>query len=145
MESVESNRTPLWFRVIAVLALLWNVLGSIAVVMQLLTTEEGLSQLPVDQQEFFRSTPLWVHAAALVAVIGGVLGCVGLIAGKRWSIALLGASLVGVIAQQSWMYLASDMVSVIGLGSIALPTLILAFAIGLLILSMWAAKKGWIR
>lgn len=82
--------TPKWFKVVAFVALLWNLLGCVAFVSELRLTPEAVSKLSAAQQAMYAARPIWSVAATGVAVVGGALGCIGLILCKRWAYPLLG-------------------------------------------------------
>ena len=43
------NTTPKWFTAVAVVALLWNIIGLIAVIMNMLLTPEQIAAMPTEQ------------------------------------------------------------------------------------------------
>ena len=137
----ESERVPGSYLVIACAALVWNLIGLSAVVMQLAIGEAAMAELPANQQELIRQTPAWFKACALTAVIFGVAGSLGLVFRKRWAIPAFVISLLGLIGQQSWMWFMSNTFEVMVPGSWVLPTMIMLIAIGLLIFALVAAKK----
>ena len=49
--------SPAWLKPLAWAALVWNLLGVIALIMQLLITPEMIDQLPLDQQDEVASSP----------------------------------------------------------------------------------------
>ncbi|NNC97213.1 MAG: hypothetical protein HKN88_03985 [Gammaproteobacteria bacterium] len=66
----ETNKLPMWFWVVAVLALIWNLLGlgaflSTAVLM----SPETLASMSPAEQELYANTPSWANVAFGVAVI----------------------------------------------------------------------------
>jgi hypothetical protein len=133
---------PKWFKPVAVVALLWNLLGCVAFVMDIRLTPEDVAKLTAAQQAMYAARPAWSVAATGIAVWGGALGCIGLIFGKRWSYPVLALSLLGVIVQD---------VSLFGMsGAQADPTalilqgIVLVVAIGLVLLSRKAIKGGWV-
>ena len=63
--------TPKWFKVVAVIALLWNLLGCLAFAMDLRMTPEDVAALPEAQQALYAARPGWAVVATAVAVIGG--------------------------------------------------------------------------
>lgn len=139
--STESERVPGYYLVIAWVALVWNLIGLSAVVMQLAISDAAMAELPANQQELIRQTPAWFKACALTAVIFGVAGSLGLVLQKRWAIPAFVISLLGLIGQQSWMWFMSNTFEVMGPGSWILPTMVMLIAIGLLIFAFVAAKK----
>jgi hypothetical protein len=132
--------TPKWFKVVAFVALLWNLLGCVAFVSELRLTPEAVSKLSAAQQAMYAARPIWSVAATGVAVVGGALGCIGLILGKRWAYPLLGLSLVGVILQDI------SLVAHVGATSnaVILQGIVLAVAVGLVLLARKAIKSAWL-
>jgi Na+-driven multidrug efflux pump len=140
--NTSSERVPKYYQAIAWLALVWNLIGLVAVVAQVAISDAALAELPANQQELIRQTPSWFVACALAAVIFGVAGSLGLVLRKKWAIPAFLLSLVGLIGQQSWMWFFSNTFEVMGPGSWILPTLVMLIAIGLLVFSF--AKKDWL-
>jgi len=63
---------PHWsFWVICIVALIWNVMGSINFIMQ--TNPEMLANYPETAQSLIASRPLWATIAFAIAVFGGAL------------------------------------------------------------------------
>ena len=136
---------PLWFWIVAGIALLWNLMGTAAFAAQMMMTEEALAPLPEDQQELYRNIPGWVNIAFGFAVFGGVLGSIGLLMRKRWATFVFVLSLLGVIGQQSYMYLFSDTMAIMGAGAAIFPTIVLLASVGLIVLAIVATQRRWIR
>lgn len=141
-----SIRAPIWFYILSVLFLLWNLFG-LAVFclgMFVLNTKEALLNAGLNeaQAELTLSTPTWVNIAFGVAVIFGVLGSVALIATRKLAIPLLAISLLGVLVQNTYTYLLSNVVEVMGVG--ASPVVIVG-AIAVIPFAIFCARKGWLR
>ncbi len=142
----KTTSAPVWFLVVSGILLLWNLFGLAVFVMAITVfrnrealVDAGLNE---EQVELTLSTPTWVNIAFGVAVVFGVLGCVALLMRKKLAIPLLLLSLLGVIAQNTYMYLLSDTVSIMGVG--ASPMVILV-AIALIPFAVLASSKGWIE
>lgn len=72
------------FYSIAVLALIWNLMGVGAYLIQAFMTEEMIATLPEEQQaEFLVEHPAWYTALFALAVFGGALACILLLARKK--------------------------------------------------------------
>ena len=87
--------TPTWFRAVAVVALLWNLLGCFAFFSDLRLSPADLAKLPEAQQALYAARPGWAVAATAVSVFGGVLGSIGLLLGKKWALPVFVLSLLG--------------------------------------------------
>lgn len=138
------SATPRWFTVVAVLALLWNLLGCTAFVMDLMMTPEAVAKLSAEQQVLDSMRPMWAVFATGTAVIGGALGSLGLMMKKRWATMLLVLSLLGVIAQDYGLFFVVDGVALGGMTVVVLQGCVLLIAIGLVMLSRKAAARGWL-
>ena len=134
-------KLPVWFWIVGVLALLWNLMGLGAFATESLV----IPTLPEDQQELFRVRPSWVYAAYAVAVIAGTLGCILLLMKRKLAIIVFILSLLGVLAQQCYVFFMSDSFKVMGNGAMVLPILILIIAIALIFYSIKLNAKGWLR
>ena len=137
---------PMWFWIVAVLMLIWNLLGlaAFAGIMAMSSSDEALQQSGLNnaQIQLIKETPTWVNIAFCVAVVFGVLGCIALLMRKNLAVVLLVLSLVGVIAQSVYIFLLSDSVEIMGVG---LSPLVIPIAIALVPFSMYCAKQSWWR
>jgi hypothetical protein len=90
---------PVWFWVIAVVALLWFLMDISMFFMRVFMTEDGLNAMPANQQHLYRNIPLWVNVVFAGEVFGGALGSVGLLLRTRWALPLFVVSIIGVLSQ----------------------------------------------
>ena len=131
-------KVPLWFWIVGVLALLWNLMGVMAFIMQVTMSAETAAARPEAQRQYYESIPLWVMAAFVVAVFGGTLGCVLLLARRCQALVLFIASLFGVLAQFSYGIFVGNSLEIFGRGALILP--LLTIVIGILLI--WFARMG---
>ena len=97
MNETAANPVPGWFKTLAIVALIWNLLGVMSFFMQMNMSEEALALLPQAEQELYRNIPVWVTAAYGLAVFAGTLGCLMMMSRKSVAVPLLIASLVFLI------------------------------------------------
>jgi hypothetical protein len=133
---------PKWFMPVAIAALLWNLIGCAAYLMDVTLTPAAIAAMTPDQQALYAARPMWAVALYAIAVWGGALGCVGLIMKKRWAKGPLLASLLGLIGQD---------VALFGMSPVAIPAsayalqgMVLVIAVLLLLLANKAARQGWL-
>jgi hypothetical protein len=138
------EKAPKWFMPVAVVALLWNLLGCAAYLSDVMLTPEALAKMSAAQQAMYAARPAWSVAATAIAVWGGAAGCVGLIMRKRWASPLLIASLAAVIVQDVWLFGLSAGAAQAGAVAFVLQGLVLLVAIGLAMLGRNASARGWI-
>jgi hypothetical protein len=95
---MENNHTGSihWsFWVIAVLALIWNLMGVINYVMQM--NPDMLATMPQHVQDMVEYRPSWATGAFAIAVFGGALGSLLLLLKKRIAQPVFIVSLLGTI------------------------------------------------
>ena len=136
--------TPKWFRPVAIVALLWNLLGCAAYLGDVMMSPADLAKLPEAQQALYASRPAWSISATAIAVWGGAAGCVGLIMRKRWATWLLAASLAGVIVQNVWLFVLSDAARQTGAVAFVLQGVVFVVSVALLVLARKASAQGWL-
>lgn len=132
----------LW--IIAVLALLWNLLGLAMFVMQVTLSHEALAAMPVAQREVHEATPAWINVAFGLAVASGVLGAVGLLMRRRWVVAMSALSLAALAVQLLGAYLVTPAWASSGAAGLGLPVLLVVIAFALLAYARNVASRGWL-
>lgn len=138
------NKAPGWFLPVAIVALLWNLLGCFAFASDLMLAPADVAKMSAEQQALYAARPAWAVAATAVAVVGGALGCIGLILRKRWALPLFVLSLAGVVVQDVGLFVLADGASLAGPVAVALQGVVLLVAIGLVLLARKAIHNGWI-
>lgn len=144
MNANTANARPKSFWVVAILALLWNLIGTAMFYLQVSMTPEQLAALPAPQREVCEATPAWLYGLFGIAVIGGVLGSLGLLLKKKWAAALFLISLLAVVAQTVATFVVTPAWSAFGAAGLVMPVIVLAIAIFLWRYSRQAAAKGWL-
>ena len=141
-----SNNTnpPNSFWVIAILAILWNIMGLISFVGDMMITPEAIAALPEAQQQMYLTNPLWLKVVYSIATVGGLIGAVGLAMKKSWSVNLFLISMIAVIIQMGYSMLSSNIVEAMGKQAVILPIVVILLAIYFYFYASRAAKRGWI-
>ena len=137
-------RAPTWFKVVAVLALLWNLLGCFAFFADLRLSPEDLVKLPEAQQALYAARPAWAVAATAVAVFGGVLGSIGLLLRKKWTFLVFGLSLLGILVQDFGLFVLANGAALAGPVAVVMQAVVLAVGVGLILLSRKGIARGWL-
>lgn len=141
----DRGRVPGWYWAVATVALLWGAMGCYAYVTQVSMDSAALAQLPAEQREIWAAMPGWAVGAYAVAVWAGLLGAVGLLLRRSWAKLAFAASLVAVIVQFGWSFLATPILRSMGASAALFPAFILIVTASLLWFSGYAAKRGWLR
>ena len=131
------------FWAIGAVALLWNVMGSINYVLQMIP--DVLATYSESERAIVEGRPAWATGAFAIAVFGGTLGSLLLLLRKSAAYYLFIASLLGMIV--TMIHTVSLAVSTIDFspfeiaGVILMPLVVAAFLIWY---SKHAESKGWI-
>lgn len=136
--SNSTNKPPIWFWIVSVIALIWNGMGVNAYLQQAYNTESYRAMYTAEQLEIESNLPAWVTAAFAIAVFAGALAAIGLILRKSWSVKLWLLSLIAVIVQMGYTLINGYA------SSIVMTIMIIAFAF----IFVWFARKseanGWL-
>ena len=104
MNQETMAKPPVWFWVVSGLALVWNLLGVMAYIVQVTMSPETLAALPEADQAAYAALPSWYMAAFATAVFAGSLGCLALLLRKKWATLLLTLSFAAVVIQQIYFF-----------------------------------------
>ena len=139
---MNRQHVPGWYIGVAVVALIWNVMGVLAFMAQLSMSAETLAQLSEAERQYYAATPLWATLAFGAAVFGGFLGSLGLLLRRRWALPLFQLSLIGLVLQNldGWWRGGWEL---FGPGALALPIATLIIAVLLIGISQLAIRQGW--
>lgn len=136
---------PAWFRVIAVVALLWFLMDISAFFMRVLMSDAGIDAMPADQRHLYRDMPRWVNVVFAGEVFGGALGSVGLLLRRKWALPLFAVSLLGVLGQTTYIWILSDAISVMGAFAVGAPMMSIVIGAGMIGVTKSARARGWLR
>ena len=143
---MTSNTKPAtWFWVVSVLALVWNLLGVMAYIMQVTMSPEALQALPENERTLMESVPMWVTSAFAIAVWGSTLGSILLLMRKKIATPVLILSFMAILVQMYYNLFMSKSMEVYGPGGLAMPVMVLVFGIFLIWFSRKSTANGWIK
>lgn len=145
MTETTNFKPPIWFWVISAIALVWNLLGVTAFAMQLTMSDAAKAKLPELEQAMYASIPSWYMPAFGLAVVAGVLGCLCLLLRKKLALLLFVLSLIGIAAQQVYMFGLSDIGKSMNGAQLGVTLSIPVIAVLLALLAKSAKSKGWLR
>ncbi len=145
MNESTTRQAPKYLTVIALVAVVWNLLGVLAFVFDVTMTDEARTALPAAQQALHEARPGWVLAVFGVAVFAGLAGSVALLLKRSVATIVLSVSLLAILAQNFWAFLLANTIAAMGPASIVLPVVVILIGAGLVWLSLMANGKGWLR
>lgn len=138
------NKLPMWFWVIAILALVWNLIGVYQYICMRLITPEAFAQMSEAMQQLHNATPAWVVAAFATAVFSGALASALLLLRKSVAQLFFLISLIAVLVQASYILFMSNSIELIGTQAAVLPAVLSIVAIFLLWFSNFSKSRGWL-
>lgn len=144
MDNDLVSARPKSFWVIAIAALLWNLLGVAMFFLQVGMTPETLAAMPAEQRQVYEATPMWLNIAFAVAVFGGVIGAVGLLLKKRWAVTFFLISLLALLVQIMGAYAVTPVWQAYGLAGLAMPVVLVVIALLLWVYARKATIRGWL-
>ncbi len=138
-------KVPGWFWAIAIIALLWNLMGVGTFVMHVSMSEEALRAFPQAEQDLYNSFPAWTIIAWAIAVFAGAIGAIGLLIKKSWANFPFIISLIALVPQMLYNIFFTKSKEVYGPGADVMPVLVIVLGVFFLWFSYYAAKKGWLK
>lgn len=141
MTEIKLIRVHWSFWIIGVVTLIWNTMGCINFIMQMIP--EMISAYPESEQAIIDGRPLWATAAFAVAVFAGTIGCIQLLRKKSTAYHLFIISLIGVIVTMIHTFSSDiEFESVEVIIFTFMPIVIAAFLIWYV---KFTGRKGWIN
>tara|TARA_R110002051_G_scaffold209115_1_gene275034 strand:+ start:1930 stop:2367 length:438 start_codon:yes stop_codon:yes gene_type:complete len=145
MESNKTLKPPVWFWIISVIALLWNLIGASQYLAQEMMTDEAKTLMTAEQLKLLEETPTWLTAIFAIAVWGGVIASIGLLLRKKWSKSIFLISLIAVIIQMGYSTIMTKTVDVYGSTALIMAIFITIIAALLYYFSNYSIKKKWLK
>lgn len=136
---------PGTIRIIAVILLLWGVMGIAAFVMQYSADLTELAKTDPATARAFATMPAWLWIVYAFAVGTGFAGSVALLARRKSAVLLYVISLIAVLVQFGYTLGATPLIAEKGMSVIAFPALIILVAAFQLFYSRMLAAKGLLR
>jgi hypothetical protein len=137
MATVAPAAPPAWFRIVALLAVLWNAYG-VAMYLHSVGVWGDMTEV---QRAATESIPAAVKGAFAIGTFAGLLGSLGLLLRRRWAWPVLLVSLVALLVLEGWIVFLSGMLDQFGL---AVPVVVTLGALLLAWLAWHARQRGWL-
>ena len=143
---LEKTKIPIWFWVVSIFFLLWNIMGVFSFLAHTLISNVALAELPSAERELYGEYPLWTTIVFAIAVIAGMIGAIGLVLKKKWAKMAFVISLLAIIPQMIHNVFFTKAIEVYGtVKAVTMPALVVIFGIFLVWFSMLAIKKHWLK
>lgn len=142
--TTTATKRSVGYWIVAVFALVWNLIGVAMWYLQVSMTPEQLAAMPEAQRQVYEGTPGWINIVFAVAVFGGVLGALGLLMKKRWAGTMFLLSLIALLVQMIGAYVVTPAWAAYGPVGLVMPVVLLLIALFLLWYANKAKARGWL-
>jgi len=138
------RKVPVWFWIVAVLAVVWNFGGVFDYVMTK-TNDAYLESFTPEQVAYFTGFPAWYVAIWASAVFAAFFASLALLLRMKIALPLFALSLVLFVANTIYIYGFTPAVEMMGAGGSVFSVFIFLSLIALTLLSRWAIKAEILR
>lgn len=142
---VQKIKKPVWFTVVAVLMIVWDLLGVASFVMGPTLSAEMRNSLPPAEKSLYDNAPLWSTVAFGVSVFGGVLGSILLLLQKKTAKPVFLVAVVAVLVQMTYSIFVVDSIEVYGPGGLVMPILVIFIAFFQIWLTNFGIRRAWLH
>ncbi|PEQ10801.1 sugar transporter [Novosphingobium sp. PC22D] len=125
------------FWIVAIVLLLWNLMGDAAYLMQAGADLDALAESDPVTAEAFAAMPAWAWSAYAVAVWVGTAAALALLARRKVAAVLFAVSLAGVVVQFGWSFLGYGLIAKKGASTVVFPLVIATVGA----FSVWYASR----
>ena len=142
----ERPKTPVWFWIVAVVALIWNSFGAVDYILTQTGNEAYLSAFTEEQLAFYLGFPLWYEAVWALAVWSAVLGSIALLIRSKFAAPVFLISIVFYIISAAYLFgftSAYDLMG--GIGGVIFSVIIFLSLVAFWRVADWGVKTGLLR
>ncbi len=133
------------FIIVAALALLWNIMGDAAYLMQVTMDLDALAKTDPYQAQMFATMPEWLWSAYAIAVWVGTLAAIFLLLRRKIAVPLYAVSLTAVLVQFGYTLGATDLLAVKGAAAAIFPAIIIILTAAQFAYARRMKAQGWLR
>lgn len=136
-----SSKPGIWFSIVAIIALLWNIGGALQFINSLTATEESLkgALMTPEQVKVITSIPMWVTFVFGIGVVTSLLGSVFLYMRHGWTKATLVVSFLAFVLL-TIAYVIYGVFEALGTQQIVVMSIVDVIAFALVLLSLMIHK-----
>lgn len=133
----------IWFWIVALLLLLWNLAGLAAFLTELFAPDLVTDSFNADQLDSYNNRPAWYLYNYAIAVTAGTFACVLLLVRKKFAVTLSIISFIAVLISTIYTVYSGSL-ALVGMLDRVLFYAILVLDIVLVIFARYAVKRRWI-
>jgi hypothetical protein len=141
MATTALSSPPSWFRIVALVAIVWNAFGVFMYLHSVGVFGDPMTDMTEAQRTAAASIPAAIKGAFALGTFAGLIGSLGLQLRKRWAWPVLLVSLVALVVLEGWIVFLSGHRDAFGLG---IPITVTVGALLLAWLAHHARQRGWL-
>jgi len=141
----QPKKNPLWFSILAVVFIIWNLIGVLQYLGQVTMDDATKNQMDQELLKLMNATPKVITALFAIAVWSAFSASILLLLKKASALLLFRLSLIAVLIQTAYTILATNGPELVGVVSYyGLQTSIIVIGILQIYFSRKAILKNWI-
>jgi hypothetical protein len=140
-----NGKTPWWFWLVALLALIWNSGGVMDFTMTHTQNEAYMAAFTEAQRAYFYGYPLWASVVWAMGVFGAFLGAILLFFRSRFAFHAFIISLLGMVLSFGYQFFSETPDDLYTFANMAFTAAIWVVAVLLLWYSVAMQKRGILR
>lgn len=145
MARILRRPPPMWFWIVSAILLLWALAGLAAFYVHVTIDAAALAAMSDYDRGAYQALPGWFNVAFALATWPAVAGAAALLMRSRLAYPLYLASLIGVVIQFGYVFLATDLIAVKGAAAtVPFPLFIFVMALVQLWFTRAAMRRSWL-
>jgi len=138
-------RTPIWFYIIGVVAVLWNAMGVVDYIMTQYRVEAYMSGFTEAQLAYFYGFPTWYVAVWATAVFSALAASLLLVVRAKLATPLFALSTILFVINAVYIFGFTAAMEIMGTSNVIFSAVILATLLGLWWFSGLSQRRGWLK
>ena len=137
-----SQKITTWFWVLGVLLLIWNGMGALEYLNNVLVTPGEMAMKPEAERNLIEMTPSWVTSAFALAVWGGLMAAILMLLRKAFAHLMFMASLFGAVVQMCYNFFIAGAYDIYGPEGLLMPAMIIIIGVYSIYFTGQCKEKG---
>ncbi|MGX6646439.1 hypothetical protein ACWCOP_00680 [Maricaulaceae bacterium MS644] len=138
-------KTPIWFYLVALVAVLWNAMGVFDYIMTQYRVESYMAAFTEAQLDYFYGFPGWYVAVWATAVFSALGASLLLVVRMKLATPLFALSAVLFVISAVYIFGFTAALEIMGMGNVVFSAVIFATLLGLWWFSRMAERRGWLK
>ena len=137
-----SQKITTWFWVLGVLLLIWNGMGALEYLNNVLVTPGEMAMKSEAERNLIEMTPSWVTSAFALAVWGGLMAAILMLLRKAFAHLMFMASLFGAVVQMCYNFFIAGAYDIYGPEGLLMPAMIIIIGVYSIYFTGQCKEKG---